>query len=148
LAGGSVNARSRRPLIVGAVIVGMIAVLAVIASVSAGGDGDDDGLADSSWVVTDMQGAELADGTDATVSFAATTLSANGGCNTANGGYTTSEDTIAVSPLASTLIACEPPINDMESAFFARLQTAETFEIDGDTLTMDGSDGPLVLTRG
>jgi heat shock protein HslJ len=131
--------------VVGAVVVGVIAVLAVLASVSAGGDSDDEGLADSSWVVTDMQGVELADGTAATVSFTATTLSANGGCNTATGGYTTSGDTIAVSPLASTLIACEPPISDMESAFFARLQAAETYETDGDTLTIDGSDGPIVL---
>ena len=45
MADGSVNAPSRRPLVIGAVVVGVIAVLAVIASVSAGGESDDDGLA-------------------------------------------------------------------------------------------------------
>jgi heat shock protein HslJ len=143
-----VNARSRRPLVIGAVVVGMIVLLAVIASVSAGGDSDDEGLADTSWVVTDMQGVELAEGVPATLAFTGTTVQANAGCNTASGNYKTSGDTIDVSPLASTLTACEGPVNDMESAFFARLQTAETYEIEDETLAIDGPDGPIVLTRG
>ena len=143
MADGSSMNRGRTPIVVGIVAVAVLIIVAVIATTQ-----DEDGttLANTSWVVSDIQGVDLAADVEATAAFTDTDVQAHGGCNSANGSYTTSGDSIEISPMASTLIACEDPIMTMESAFLARLQAAETYSIDGQTLTIDGSAGPIVMT--
>lgn len=134
---------NRGPIVAGIIAVVVLIIIAVVAT------GDDDGqttLANTSWAVTGMQGVELAPDVEATAAFSDTDVQANGGCNSASGSYTTSGDSIEISPMASTLIACEEPIMTMEAAFLAHLQAAETYSIEGDTLTIDGSAGPIVMT--
>jgi heat shock protein HslJ len=130
-------------------IVVAVAILVAVAivAVAAGGDVEGGGLADSSWVVSEMPGVTLVPDALPTVSFTETDVSGNGGCNSIGGTYTASGDTIDVSALNSTLIGCEEAILTQEAAFTARLERATTYSIEGDTLTMDGDQGSITFTR-
>lgn len=63
------------------------------------------------------------------------TVSGNGGCNSFSGSYTlTDKNEVSFSQLASTRMACESAIH--EHLFFTMLDSAQTFSITGDTLTL------------
>ena len=81
-------------------------------------------------------------------SLTETDVSGTGGCNTFSGTYTTDGDTISFGPLASTMMACEPPIMEQETVYFAALDGATTYAVDGDTLTISGDAGTLTLREG
>lgn len=67
------------------------------------------------------------------------TVSGFGGCNTFNGGYSYTEDTIAIGPLMQTMMACEEPANSIEQQYTAALQNATSWSI---------SNGALELRNG
>ena len=65
--------------------------------------------------------------------------------------YETNTLTIT-SPLISTMMACADPVMAQEAAVLSALQGAQTFSIDGDTLTItytnaDGVSGVITLVR-
>jgi heat shock protein HslJ len=78
--------------------------------------------------------ATLEFGEDGTVAVAA-------GCNTGSAGYTRTEDTLTVEPLALTRMACEEGPTTVEAAVTAVLDGEVAYVIDGDTLTITGVDG-------
>jgi heat shock protein HslJ len=63
-------------------------------------------------------------------------VSGSGGCNTYSAPYTVDGDKIRIGPAASTRKACPQPIMDQEAAYFKALESAATFKIDGDKLSM------------
>ncbi|PJF27005.1 MAG: hypothetical protein CUN53_05700, partial [Phototrophicales bacterium] len=70
----------------------------------------------------------------------------NGGCNTFGSGYTVSGDAISFQPVISTMMACEQGIMTQESAFFEALQSASSFSITDEALTiMYGDELTLVF---
>lgn len=73
-------------------------------------------------------------------------LSGSSGCNRFTGRYEVSGNTITVAePLASTMMACDEAVMAQEAAFLAALQGVQTFELDGESLTLTGRGEDLVF---
>ena len=73
------------------------------------------------------------------------TLSGNSGCNTYSGGYKVNGDQITIGPLASTMMACSDPVGVMEqeAQYLAALQSAATYQIEGNVLQLRTKDDAL-----
>jgi putative lipoprotein len=81
-----------------------------------------------------------------TVRFEAGRVSGFSGCNRLVGSYTVEGDTVTLSQLAGTMMACPEPAMALESAFRAALGGPLRFSIDGDRLSLKPASGePLVL---
>lgn len=71
----------------------------------------------------------------------------NGGVNSYGGDYTIDGNNITISNLMSTEMAGPEPLMNQEAKFFKILQSAESFDIGGQTLTITGTEGMLVFTQ-
>jgi heat shock protein HslJ len=73
------------------------------------------------------------------------TLGGNSGCNTYSGGYKVNGDQITIGPLASTMMACSDPagVMDQEAQYLAALQSAATYQIEGNVLQLRTKDDAL-----
>ena len=99
----------------------------------------------SYYTGTAIQSVEL--GSTLTADFQKTSVSGNGGCNTFNGPYEVSRDTIKIGPLASTLRACgEPALDTQEQHYLAALELASTFTATSSRLDLFRADGGFAVT--
>jgi heat shock protein HslJ len=109
------------------------------------------GLA-GSWTLTGWGSPDaltpVLEGTTITAVFGAEGVGGSGGCNTYGGPFVYDNGALMVGPLASTRRACEQPIMDQEFAFEAAFMAAQTYALDGDTLTITYDGGVLVFARG
>lgn len=81
-----------------------------------------------------------------TLVFAPDGISGQGSCNSYFGQFTFDDGIISISGVGSTLMACEQPILDQETAYFAALSAAHNYTLDGDTLTISyGANDSEVL---
>ena len=88
----------------------------------------------------------VAIGTTLTASFDKDgNLSGNSGCNNYSGPYKVNGNQINIGPLASTQMYCDNPagVMDQEAQYLAALQTASTYQIEGDRLELRTADGAL-----
>lgn len=77
-----------------------------------------------------------------------TQLAGNGGCNGYGGSYQVDGNQITISDVISTMMAClANGVTEQEQAYFAALQSASSYTISGDTLTLEDADGQLTFTR-
>jgi heat shock protein HslJ len=86
--------------------------------------------------------------THPTAVFAATgTVSGSTGCNTYRGGYEVNGASISIGPLASTRKLCPEVegISNQEAGLVAALESAKTFSVRGDFLTLLDAHGQLVV---
>ena len=65
------------------------------------------------------------------------------GCNRFNGSYETSAQTLRFGRLASTMMACIPPVDVMSREFHAVLGSTTTFQIQGKQLTLLDGEGRI-----
>jgi len=72
-------------------------------------------------------------------------LSANVGCNGFGGDFKVDGDTITFSQMMSTMMFCEGPVGEQETAALAVFQGSATFILDGDTMTITSAGGNSVL---
>ena len=108
-------------------------------------------LAGTSWVVTAYNNGKQAvtsvlSGTTLTAEFGKDgNLSGSSGCNTYNGAYKVNGSQITIGPLASTRMACADPagVMDQEMQYLSALQSAATYQIQGNTLELRTQDGAL-----
>jgi len=72
-------------------------------------------------------------------------LSGKSGCNTYTGGYKTNGNQITIGPLASTMMACDQPtgVMEQEAQYLAALQSAATYQIEGNVLELRTKDDAL-----
>lgn len=105
-------------------------------------------LAGTTWQATGINnGAEAVVSDDTTsgvtISFGDDgTVSGSGGCNTFTGSYSTTDDgQIEFGAIASTLMACDDALMKTEQQFFAALDQAATFTVEGTTLNLRDADG-------
>lgn len=107
-------------------------------------------LAGSVWELVTLNGADVIEGTRLTVLFGTTGIAnGSGGCNTFRTNYQVTGEAIQINEVLSTRIAC-PAENEnaQETAYFTALQAAQSYTLDGDTLTITLSDGAaLVFSR-
>jgi len=109
------------------------------------------GLPGTSWeVISYNNGREavvsLLIGTDISLNFGTDgQVSGNAGCNTYSGGYQTGGKELKVGILAGTRMFCVKPagVMDQEKQYLAALQSAATFEIAGNTLTIRDASGAM-----
>lgn len=106
-------------------------------------------LSGSSWSLQTLENQSLVAGSIITIEFNKGELKGSGGCNAYFGGYEISEESLTISQIGSTMMACEDGgISNQESGYFQALGSASSFEIDGDTLNiLTGENISLVFTR-
>jgi len=102
-------------------------------------------LGGTSWTLASIEALGASTGTlpgaDITLDFSADGQ-ANGaaGCNTYNGTYTLTGDTLTFGPLITTRMMCPEPIMKQEQAYLAMLSNPSTVKLETNslTLTFDG----------
>jgi len=105
-----------------------------------------------SYGAADAPTAAVAD-IPATLTFSEGGVNGNVGCNGFSGAFIYENNTLTItSPIISTLMACAEPIMQQESTVINGLAGAQTFAVQGDTLTItyttaDGVSGVLTLAR-
>ena len=110
-------------------------------------------LAGTDWNVIGYNNGKQAvvgvlNGSTLTASFGKDgTLSGNSGCNTFSGPYKLDGNQIGIGPLASTMMMCSDPagVMDQETQYLAALQSAATYQIEGDVLELRTKDGALAV---
>jgi heat shock protein HslJ len=129
----------KHKLLVISLCVGM-AVVAACASPASQSGGD---LTGKVWGLSELLGKAPVAGTGISAQFTADgKVSGSAGCNRYTGGYTVSGKTITFSsPMALTMMMCEPAIMEQESAYMKALSEAKTFAVNQDQLTLAGADG-------
>ena len=108
-------------------------------------------LAGTNWEVTAYNNGNQAvvgvlEGTTLTASFGDDgNLSGNSGCNQYNGAYKVDGNQITIGPLASTMMMCSDPagVMDQEAQILAALQSAASYEIEGNVLQLRTKDDAL-----
>ncbi len=106
----------------------------------------------TSWQVTGYNNGRnavvspLAD-TTLTTRFSADQVSGNSGCNDFAGSYWVSGSNISIGVLGGGMMACESPagVTEQETAFRDALQSAATFQFDGNRLTLRRGDGATAV---
>ncbi len=103
-------------------------------------------LANTSWRMATMYGNPPIGGvTPMAFFYADGRLSADGGCNSYTGTYTTHGSNIYIGPLGGGQMACTGEIGAQDGAFINALQSATTFSITGNQLILMNSAGTEVL---
>jgi heat shock protein HslJ len=86
-------------------------------------------------------------GTTVTAAFDQSQIRGNGGCNSYSGPYWVSGSNIAVGPLATNQMMCgEAGVMEQEQQFLAALQSAATYQLDGNRLELRRADGALAVS--
>lgn len=109
------------------------------------------GLAGTAWdIISINNGNEavvtLIPGTSATLNFGTDNqITGTGGCNSFGGPYESSDGTLKIGPLVSTMMFCDEPkgTSEQEQQYLAALQKAATYEISGNTLTIRDVEGAM-----
>ncbi len=108
------------------------------------------------WLLASIDGQTLAEGVVASALFTPAgspaaqggenSVNGNSGCNTFFGPYTVAGDTLSMpGPFGSTRMMCEDPAMQVEQAFLAALEAAQTYQIMGSQLTINTTTGSLVF---
>ncbi len=129
----------------------VLAGLATLALAACSTAGESASLEGTLWALESYQNAdgETVDAlpnSGARAEFENGEVSGTSGCNRFFGAYEVDGDSISIGPLGSTLMACPGPLMDQEFGFMTSFQSAATYEISGDTLTMSNADGEVVVT--
>ncbi len=101
---------------------------------------------DGDWTLSDATGLTLDEGNPITMTVDGDRVSGSSACNRFMGALKVSGDTVAFGPLGGTEMACSPAsVMQLEQAFLAALQSAETARLENNTLTLTGPDSTLTF---
>lgn len=88
-------------------------------------------------------------GTTVTLTFTGDSLSGNAGCNSYHASWSGSPEALSIAPIGSTKMACaDPAVTEQEASYVALLQTATSYAIEGNRLTLTGPEGALMFVTG
>ena len=106
----------------------------------------DDPLDDTSWVLIAFSGVKPIDGTKITAEFKDGEVRGSAGCNSYFGSYKIKGNSIEMSEIGSTLMACLEPegIMDQEQLFTSFLSDAQEYRLDDGQLQIFHSDGEVL----
>jgi heat shock protein HslJ len=102
---------------------------------------DDDVPLTASWVAFELEGKPVE---GLTLQYTTDKVSGSGGCNRFTGPIAIEDDAVQIGPLASTRMMCEGKTK-IEGKYFAALEAARTFALDGETLVLKGEDGDVLV---
>lgn len=114
-----------------------------------GNSSDADGeLESKTFVASQIDGErQIVEGTQIEVTFLDGQITVVAGCNTMVGEVSTEDGILTVGQMASTLMACEQPMMDQDAWLGELFESAPTWSLDGDTLTIQGADSTLHLQQ-
>ncbi len=72
-------------------------------------------------------------------------VSGSTGCNRIVGTFEQTGDSLRLSKMAATKMACPPPINTQEMAFLGALRATAAAQVAGNTLTLKDAAGKVVM---
>lgn len=129
----------------------VLAGSAVLALAACSPEGESASLEGRLWILQSYQtsAGETVDAirdSGARAEFENGELSGTSGCNRFFGPYKVDGNSISIGPLGTTLMACPEPLMEQEFGFTSSLQSAATYEISGDTLTLSDAAGEVVVT--
>ena len=135
---------------------GRALALTLVGIVALGACGSDDDEADAvavagtTWTLTELDGAPLPDGVTVDLTFDGERIAGSSGCNQYTTAATFADGEATIDPvIAGTMMACEPPASDVESAFLAALGQVVGYSVEESTLTLvDGDDATLAVFTG
>ncbi len=129
-----------------------VVYLALVVSLMAGvltacGSGDEVNLDGTEWVMTSLNGSSPIVGASFTLVFSEGQVSGLSGCNSYFSDYTQDGESLSISMLGSTLMACIEPagLMDQEAEFQSVLANVDSFSVEGDQLRLETPDGLFLL---
>lgn len=100
----------------------------------------------SPWRAISIAGRPTVERSEPSLSFMATDINGNSGCNQFFGTYTYADGSIDITTGGMTMMACEEPLTAMESAFIAALDGVQAASIDeAGQLLLSGSGGDILF---
>ena len=101
------------------------------------------------WVVEDIAGVRVADGSRVTLVFGADgRASGSASCNSYSGGYTITGEGLTFSRVVTTRRACAPELMSQEQSFLDALAGVSTFGMSTDgTLVLEGGGSRMTARR-
>ena len=124
-------------------VLGFCVGIMILTACASSGSQQGGDLTGKVWALTELMGKAPLAGTGISAEFTADgTVAGSAGCNRYSGTYTVSGGNITFSTqMAMTMMMCEQPVMDQESAYMQALGEAKTFAVNGDQLTLTGGDG-------
>jgi heat shock protein HslJ len=104
-------------------------------------------LEGGTFTSVEVEGWTLVDGTQVELSFDADAIAAYAGCNRMRGGFAVDGDTLTVDTLASTMMACEEPLQRQDEWLTGLLESDPTVALADDVLTLRSDDTTVRLRR-
>lgn len=100
------------------------------------------------WEASEIAGTPAAGAVIPSLSFGTSgEVAGNGGCNGYGGTYTSEGNTLKIEGVVSTMMACEDQtLMTQETTFLSSLQSAASYTIEGDTLTLLDADGTALVS--
>jgi heat shock protein HslJ len=124
----------------------LVAALLAVSAADAGST-QSSPLTGKVWVTTTVLGNAPLPGTQLTAEFtAAGDLTGSAGCNRFGGTFTTFGQSLRVSALSTTQMACAPKIMAQETAYLKALVGSRSYAVSGARLTLRNAAGRAVLT--
>jgi heat shock protein HslJ len=129
----------------------IVCVLGVTACGGGGTGGSGGGQVEGvSWVLVSYRSAggatqQVPPAAEVTARFDQGTVAGNAGCNSYSGPYNLSGSDLTVGDIASTAMACPPPLDRIEQAYLTNLQASATYATDGPILTIRDDAGEDLL---
>jgi polar amino acid transport system substrate-binding protein len=136
-------------VLVALVVVGAGVIVGVLLNGCGGEKAPADPLAGTQWQVGayDKAGSLTSPvaGTQLTAEFAEGQVRGTAGCNSYAAAYTVDGDSLSIAQPVATMMACEQPIMDQETAFLTALASVKSFKQDTNRLQLFNDAGLLVL---
>lgn len=92
------------------------------------------------WVLRDTSLPTPPDASKARLTFEAERLGVRSGCNTGGGAYRIVEGKLIAERIASTMMACPPPLDAFERGLFALLQAQPVIAVADDELVLESGE--------
>jgi heat shock protein HslJ len=130
--------------------IGLIGVsMAAVLAGCVGGSGGTGGNLEGDWQLTsqsvDGSMAAIPAGVSPDATFKGGAMAGSTGCNRYAATYAVDGNALKIVLGPMTLIGCQPPASDVESAYIANLSKVSTFTATSDSLTMYDSGGTAIL---
>jgi heat shock protein HslJ len=97
------------------------------------------------WVVSSGIDVDGWEETGPSATFENGTVGGSGGCNQFGAEYTLDGDSLELGTITSTLMACPPPANESERAYFASLEQVRGWRLDDNELVLVDGEGEELL---
>lgn len=119
----------------------LVGLTALAACGSDDGGGGTDAVTGTTWTLTELDGDSLPDGVTVDLTFDGERIAGSSGCNQYTTTATFDDGEVTIDPaIAGTMMACEPPASDVESAYLAVLGEVAGYSVEDSTLTLVDAD--------